>query len=359
MARIKLFFIISVFVLFTEYTPVYTQQSTRTITVTDSYNRTVTLQSEIKRIGCLYAFSGHVVTMLGRGEDIVAVVRGLKRDKMLSDICPSIQNAAVPNLNDSLNMEELASVKPDVVFIKDTVAMKKSDTDTLTKLGIPYVVISFSSIAEQKRAILIIGKTIGRKKEAEEYISYYNSCEKRVKKAVEGIPKEERVRLYHSILEPLKTDGKKSISAEWMDLAGVINVSINDKNGFSGEAHFANIEQVLLWNPRAIITHEDSSLETITGSSQWSSIDAVRNKKVFRMPNGISRWGHPGSLETPLAMLWTLKNIYPEYAGSINMKSETINFYKKFFNYTLTEQMAEQVLQGKGMRKSKKGKHHD
>ena len=77
------------------------------------------------------------------------------------------------------------------------------------------------------------------------------------------------------------------------------------------------------------------------------------------MPNGISRWGHPGSLETPLAMLWTVKTIYPEYSGSINMKTETVNFYKKFFNYTLTDQMAEQILQGKGMRKSKKGNHND
>lgn len=326
------------------------------ITVSDCYNRRVTIPAEIKRIGCLYAFSGHVVTMLGRGDDIVAVVRGLKRDRMLTEISPSIQNAAVPNLNDSLNMEELARVKPDVVFIKDTVARKKSDTEMLAKLGIPYVVISFSNIEEQKKAILVIGKAIGRVGEAQRYIDYYKTTGERVKKITAGISQQNRVRLYHSILEPLKTDGKKSISVEWMDIAGVINVSAEDKNGFSGEEYFANIEQVLLWNPGAIITHEDEAYGIITGSTQWSAIEAVRNKKVFRMPNGISRWGHPGSLETPLAMLWTVKMIYPEYAGSIDMKREAISFYKKFFDYTLTDQMADQVLRGQGMRKSKKGK---
>jgi len=358
MIRIKPVLALIVFILLAEYTPAYTQHSGK-ITVTDSYNRTVTLPSEVKRIGCLYAFTGHVVTMLGRGNDIVAVVRGLKRDRMLSEICPSIQAAAVPNLNDSLNMEELARVKPDVVFLKDTVARKKSDIDMLTKLGIPYVVISFSSIEEQKKAILIIGKVIGRDKEAQSYIDYYKACEERLEKITAGIPYQKKVRLYHSILEPLKTDGKKSISVEWMDHAGVINVSAKDKSGFSGEEYFANIEQVLLWNPQAIITHEDEAFSIISGSSQWSTIEAVRNKKVYRMPNGISRWGHPGSLETPLAMLWTVKTIYPEYSGSINMKTETVNFYKKFFNYTLTDQMAEQILQGKGMRKSKKGNHND
>lgn len=341
------------------YSFAYTQSKGGAVTVTDSYNRSVTLPSEIKRIGCLYAFSGHVVAMLGRGEDIVAVVRGLKRDMMLAEIVPAIQNAAVPNLNDALNMEELARVKPDAVFIKDTVAAKKSSTDTLTKLGIPYVVIAFSSIEEQKKAIMIIGKSIGREKEAAEYISYYNSCEERVKKITAKIPKDKRVRVYHSILEPLKTDGKRSISVEWMNIAGVINVSTEEKRGFSGEEHFANIEQVLLWNPQAVITHEDASFDTIKSSVQWSTIDAVKNGKVYRMPNGISRWGHPGSLETPLAMLWTVKTVYPEYSGSINLKDETKKFYKKFFRYALSDQMADQILRGKGMRKSKKGKRND
>ena len=71
------------------------------------------------------------------------------------------------------------------------------------------------------------------------------------------------------------------------------------------------------------------------------------------MPNGISRWGHPGSLETPLAMLWTVKTIYPDYAGSIDIKAETKKFYKKFFNYNPSDQMINQILQGRGMRKTK------
>ncbi len=336
------------------YNSIYSRNSAKTISITDSYNRQVILPQSVQRIGCLYAFSGHVVTMLGRGNDIVAVVRGLKRDKMLNEICPSIADAAVPNLNDSLNMEELARVKPDLVFIKDTVAKKSEDTDTLTKLGIPYIVISFNSIEEQKKAIQIIGKSIGREKEAAEYISYYKNCEDRVKKIVKNIPAEKRVRLYHSLLEPLKTDGRESISAEWMNLAGINNVSADKQNGLSGAEQFVNIEQVLVWNPQVIITHEEGASEVITGSKPWSTIDAVKSGRVYRMPNGISRWGHPGSLETPLALLWTVKTIYPEYASDINMKSETKKFYKKFFNYTVSDEMAGRILQGKGMRKSKK-----
>lgn len=326
----------------------------KSISVTDSYNRTVLLPADVKRIGCLYAFSGHVVTMLGRGNDIVAVVRGLKRDRVLSEICPSILNAVVPNLNDALNMEEIAKVKPDLLFIKDTIADKKSDTDTLTKLGIPYVVISFNSMEEQKKAIVIIGKAIGREKEAMEYIKYYQTCEDRVRKIAGKIPSGKKVKLYHSILEPLKTDGKKSISNGWMDIAGVTNVSSQGTDGFDGAEQFANIEQVLVWNPQVIITHEDSATEIIKGSRPWSTIEAVKKGRVYMMPNGISRWGHPGALETPLAMLWTVKTIYPEYSTEIDMKYETRKFYKIFFNYELSGPMVDRILEGRGMRTSKK-----
>jgi iron complex transport system substrate-binding protein len=358
MKKIRLFFLILLFSYSSGLSTLYSKTDNNKITVRDSYNREVTLPANVERIGCLYAFSGHVVTMLGRGDSIVAVVRGLKRDKMLTKICPAILEAAVPNLNDSLNMEELARVKPDVVFIKDTVARKKSDTDTLTKLGIPYVVISFNSIEGQKKAVEIIGKAIGREKEASEYISYYNKCTERVKKITGRIPEDRKVTLYHSLLEPLKTDGHKGISTEWMDSAGVINVSARDKSNFAKEELFANIEQVLLWNPQVIITHEENAEETILMSKPWSTIDAVKNGRVYRMPNGISRWGHPGSLETPLAMLWTVKTIYPEYTKEIDLKKETMSFYKNFFNYTLSDNMADQILQGRGMRKSKKQGGH-
>lgn len=331
-----------------------TGTSKNDIHVTDCYGRDVTVPADVKRIGCLYAFSGHVVAMLGRADDIVAVVRGLKRDRLLTEMYPSILNASVPGANDSLNVEELLSVKPDLVFIKDTIAGNRADTGMLDKFGIKYIVVYYDSIESQMNAVSVIGKAIDREKEAAEYNRYYKECIARIKKIVAGIPENKRIRLYHSILETLKTDGPAGIAAEWTELAGTYNVSargLTDKKQAEG---FVNIEQVLVWNPQVIITHEDGAREEIMGSMQWSSIDAVKNGRIYKMPNGISRWGHPGSVETPLALLWTVKMIYPGYASSIDIEKETGFFYKKFFNYKLSDQMLNDILYGSGMRKSKK-----
>lgn len=322
--------------------------------VKDCYGRSVTVPADVKRIGCLYAFSGHVVAMLGRADDIVAVVKGLKRDRLLTEMFPSILNASVPGTNDSLNVEELLSVKPDIVFVKDTIASNSAETGLLDKFGIKYVVVYYDSIESQMNAVSVIGKAVDRQKEAARYNRYYNECLVRVKKITAKIPVNKRVRLYHSILEPLKTDGPSGIGAEWTGLAGTYNVSalgLADKKQVEG---FVNIEQVLVWNPQVIIVHEDDTKNEILGSGQWSSVEAVKNGRVFRMPNGISRWGHPGSVETPLALLWTVKMIYPDYAASIDIEKETRYFYKTFFNYTLDEKMLKDILYGSGMRKSKK-----
>ena len=85
-------------------------------------------------------------------------------------------------------------------------------------------------------------------------------------------------------------------------------------------------------------------------------MDAAKAGNVFQMPIGISRWGHPGSLETPLAVLWTAKTLYPDLFRDIELKKELKYFYKTFFDYDLSKKMVEQVLAGRGMRLTKNRK---
>ena len=76
------------------------------LTVTDCFGHEVELPQKIERIACIYAFTAHVVTMLDRGEDIVSVVYGSKRDRLLNQINPYIKDAAVPSDDGVINIEE-------------------------------------------------------------------------------------------------------------------------------------------------------------------------------------------------------------------------------------------------------------
>jgi len=323
--------------------------------IKDSLGRKVSIPLKIKRIACLYSFTGHVVTMLGQGDKIVACISGLKRDKVLLKICPAIKKAVVPKVNGALNIEELVKAKPDIVFVRESMFRNQAEKELFDKFNLPLIVIEYSSIKEQQQAIKIIGEAIGANERARTFNKYYEECLLKTATITNKIPLNKRVKVYHSVNEPFKTDSAGTLQADWLNLAGAINVSTAQKSKKEHNDLFVNIEQILLWNPEVIITNESRAKDFILKDTQWANIKAVKNKKVYQMPNGISRWGHPGSLETPLALLWTLKTLYPEYSQKINLKRETLIFYKKFFNFSLSNQMLDKILQGKGMR-TRKGK---
>lgn len=322
-----------------------------TITVTDSIGRQVVIPAKVERIACLYAFSGHVVAMLGKSSNIVAVVDGLKRDVLLTDIAPDIKNARVPTSSGAINIEELLNTRPDIAFISSDTAQNEGEVEKLRKTKIPYLVVDYRNISEQQFAIQMIGQAIGAGDRALSYNAYYQSCVERIQEKVKDIPQKDRVKVYHSVNEATRTDVADTLPADWLNIVGANNVSVGESlRVVKGNKYIASLEQILLWNPQVILVNEAGVDDYIRENPQWSNINAVKNGKVYQMPNGVSRWGHPGSLETPLAILWTAKTLYPERFSDLNMENEVHEFYKEFFDYPLTDDTVTQVLNGKGMR---------
>lgn len=328
--------------------------SIETVIVTDCIGRNVEIPTEIHKVGCLYAVSGHVVTMLGDGDKIVAVNGGLQRDKLLCEMNPAISDAVVPKISGEINIEELAKVKPDVVFVDKAV----DDNDKLSKMfkkfEIPYLVVDFNTIEEQQYMVRMIGEVLGREEKAKKYNDLYEKLVQVAADRVKDIPFEDRITVYHSVNEATRTDAPDTLPAYWIDKAGAINISVNEKLNLIDSKYYASLEQILLWNTDVILVNEDGVDEYILEKDQWKTLDAVKNNRVFKLPNGVSRWGHPTSIETPLAVVWTAKKIYPELFEDINIEEITKNFYWDIFGYELDDETVDEILIGKNMRELKK-----
>lgn len=326
------------------------EKAVKTISVVDFAGRDVRVPQNVKRIGCLYAFSGHVVAMLGKEKNIVAVVAGLKRDKLLTRMYPSIKNAYVPYSEGSVNIEELMNANPDIVFVQSQTANSKGEVEKLKISHTPYLVVDYRNMKEQQNTIAMIGKATGAQDKAKKYNAYYQHCIDLVRKRVQNIPWQQRVRVYHSVNEATRTDTRNSLSADWIQTAGAIDVSVNGKLKLFENKYYAGLEQIYLWDPEVILCNEEGVANYILTNQKWAGLKAVKNHEVYQMPNGISRWGHPGSMETPLAILWTAKTLYPDRFKDIDMREETKKFYKEFFNYPLNDAMVDRILSGEGMR---------
>ena len=323
------------------------------VTVTDSFGRIVEVPANVERVATLYAFTGHVTTLLGKGDLIVAVNRGLKRDILFNRINPVVEAAVMPVASDKVNIEELLKADPDLIFVQGSVYRDEREREKLDKSRIPYLAVEFAGIEGQMQAIEAVGKALGASDAAARYLDYYHSVLDLIQKRVADIPESEKIRVYHSINEATRTYGRDNLAADWTTLAGVINVSLDQELKLLDNNYFAGLEQILLWDPDLILVNEDGVADYILTNKQWSPLQAVKNSRVHQMPVGVSRWGHPGSLETPLGMLWASKLFYPERFADIDILSETRNIYRDYFNYDLSDEELESMLSGRGMREAK------
>ena len=133
-------------------------------------------------------------------------------------------------------------------------------------------------------------------------------------------------------------------------MAGGENVAKDITTG--GSWSKVTMEQIIKWNPDIIILSnfdkilpEDIYNNKFEGQD-WSKISAVKNKKVFKAPIGIYRWDAP-SAETPLMIKWIAKVANPELFNDYNMRKDIKDFYLNFFNYKLTDEQLNFILNSK------------
>ncbi|MCL2678080.1 MAG: ABC transporter substrate-binding protein [Clostridiales bacterium] len=322
-----------------------------TVEITDMMGRKVMIPENPQRIAVLEPFSSYAVILLGLGDRIVATVGGVQRDLLLQVISPSLVNAAVVKEEGAINAESLLKLKPDLIFIRSEDYAKNAERNKLDKLGIPYLVVDYSSMEDQCEIVRLIGEALGREEKAATYIEYYQETISLVSAIVETIAENERPTVYHSINTAITTDAAGSLGAQWIAVTGAKNVSLNAALPPGVKDFATSIEEIYVWNPDIIICNESGINEYILMHPGWQGLHAVREGKVYQMPIGVSRMGHFSSIETPLAIWWLTKLIYPAHMTDFDFREELKVFYARFFDYELDEEMIDAILSGKDIRK--------
>lgn len=322
----------------------------------DCAGREVEIPAQTDKIACLYAYTGHVCVLLGCEDQIAAVVNGLKRDQLMQRKIPDIAELPSPYSSGSINIEELAAASPDIVFLRVENLADAGEVEKLDNVGISYVVVDYVTMEEQLYSIEVMGKALGREERAEAYLDYYRSTIQMVRQRLAQIPEGERKTVYHSVNEVVRTDIPDTLSYEVLEAAGCRNAvgSVQDLR-LDGDKGMVTVEQIYVWDPDVVLVNEPDAKAYFETNEKFSGLRAVREGQVYQLPVGISRWGHPGSLESPLAALYIAKLLYPESFADIDMTEEIQSFYEKFFSISLTDGDIQQIISGQGMRAPKEG----
>lgn len=334
------------------------QEKTTTLlseeTVVDCAGREVQLPEERARIACLYAYTGHVAVLLGCEDRIVAVVDGLKRDRLMQLKIPDIDTLSCPYTQGAINIEELAAADPDLIFLRASHLQDEGELSKLNGLGTPYVVVEYETMEDQIASIEVMGEALDREDLAADYVEYYHSTIAMVRERLSSLPEEEKKTVYHSVNEAVRTDIPGTLSYEVLEAAGCINVvRPSDELELDGEKGYATVEQIYVWDPDVILANEPSAVHYFQTDEKFSGLRAVREDAVYQLPVGLSRWAHPGSIESPLATLYIAAMLYPSYFEDIDMNDEIRTFYEKFFRISLSDEDIAMILSGEGMRSSR------
>lgn len=308
--------------------------------ITDMAGRKVTLPKEINRVCSNGQAQNQLMLFLGAESKLVATLPALKSNEWVTKIFPKIKELPEPFSTDKLNLEELVKAKPDVVTLwSGTEEIQKK----LDEVGIPYVILFYSTNEEFKNGITLMGEILGEKesKAAKEFTEYYDANMKKITSKTDKLTKEQKKRVYYVAADPLNTEGKESIVTSWINISGGINVAA--ENGIDNITAKVSIEEVIKWDPEIIIVRDYKNKNAILNDDKWKNITAVKEKQVYVNPKGVNVWS-ARSADGALQPLWAGKIIHPELFGDINIENEVKNFYKTYYKYEINNEELKDII---------------
>lgn len=328
------------------------ETSGETKIITDCSGRKVEIPADPQRVAVFYASTAHMMAMLDEGNKIVGASKGIKTDELMVMKYPGIADVSTPSQEGSINTEELLNLDADLALIRNSIAADEGETEKLDQLGIPYVVVDYLNIAELNEAITVMGQVFGKEDKAEKYNKFMNETIDMVQDSLKNVNKSDSPVVYHAVNEAIRTDMQNDICMEIMGLAGTVDACTGKSTQKDGDKNYTTLEEIYNWDASAIIANESSVTDYILSDSKWSGLDAVKNKAVYTLPVGATRWCHPGSMEPHMAVLAIAKMFHPEEFKDVDLVEYTQNYYKEYFDMDLNKETVEKVLSGRGMRKS-------
>ena len=326
-------------------------------TIIDHAGNEVTLPEEINRIVVTdtLPLPSVLSLYLDSAEKLVGispVSMSAAKAGLLGELYPEILDADTSFFeNNELNIESLLALEPDLVFYN---AQNKELGESLASAGLTAVAVSVTkwdyNAADTFDAWMDLLADIfpEEKEKAEAAKEYGEKVEEEIQDKTDELKDEEKKNvffLFNYSDTALVTSGKNFWGQYWCDAINAVNVGEEIEAERSNAS--VNMEQVYSWDPKIIFISnftkampEDLYNNTI-GDNDWSSVSAVKNEQVYKMPLGAYR-SFTGA-DTPMTLMWLAKTVYPDLFEDVDMTEEVENYYKEVYNIELTDDQVAQM----------------
>ncbi len=308
--------------------------------VIDQMGTEVTLPVNVEKVANFWFANNQIQLLLGAADKLVATINGMPNYAWYCKVYPRM--ATMPELADSknVNLEELYKLEPDVVLTSSA-----GLAEICRNAGLAVVYIMFQDFDGLKETIRIDAEVFGgdAPARADRFFKYLDKNISLVAERTKDIPIEDRPTVMHIVngTNLLKIDGTDCIINEWIKLAG-------GRNGLDieGNMKVVTIEEILKADPEYIIVGGGLKTEgkkKIMADPAWANLTAVKTGKVFSNPQGVFHWDRYSS-EEALQVIWAAKLLHPDLFKDVDIVKETKYFYKEFFDYELSDEDAQRII---------------
>ncbi len=320
----------------------------KTRTITDMMGRKVQVPDPLKRVALLGGPTGQIAYILGARGQLCAVTKSLTTSELVNQMDPSVKNLATPRTTSGqVNVEELISTDPQLVIAGD---LDGSIVEKKTRIPVAYLGSSMSQTFDAvKEEIRFYGRIFQKEPRAEKYVAYLQKTIDLVKSRTDKLAKNQRKLVFNGYsANHLVTLGGDTFMQQHFELAGCRNAAESIRSsGMKEGLHIGlaevSMEKVLGWNPDILVIDFGSPAD-IYNDPKWKSINAVRNRAVYKQPVGVFIMDRPTAESAVLHPLWLAKTAYPELFKDIDMVQEVKKFYGEIMSFNLNDEQAQSIL---------------
>ncbi len=314
--------------------------------VVDLAGRKVSLPEKVRKVACLDVLCYQKLFALGVSDKVALMY--FTDAPWMKALNPGVTKVA--QTFGAPNIEDLLLRHVDLAFFAYDTALTAKKLDSV---GIRGVVSQPQGLRAQtiddfvkqiKQSVLIYGEVMAGEAlvRARQWCAYFQSRVDYVTSRINSFPDSPRPRVYY-VRGPtaMHTQGRSGDTFWYGKMAGGDMVVKNDVLAAKGPV---SMEKIIEWDPEVVLIGRQYPAEIVLKDSRWRNISAVRNHRVYLMPNGVFYWD--GGLEGVLLMEFLAKKLHPELFPDLDMAAELKKFYSQFYRFALSDDQIRRMLAG-------------
>lgn len=320
------------------------------VRLTDQRHKTITLAHPARRVVTIPMPAAAILVAVDQGPDHLVGMHNASWQAMKEGILGRIFPKALEIAHDVADNSFVPNVEAVLALRPDLVTQWADNGDQviapLENAGLPVLGLTYGTLADVKTWITDFATALGRPDRATVLDKGLTEGEQTMTAFGKARPKPGPKVLYlNRFTGGLKVAGAGTFNDEYIRMIGAQNPA-SGPHGAPGKGMVGiDPEQVLAWDPDIVLLGNfDAALPAdLYGAPVWSTLRAVKERRVYKCPLGGYRWDPP-SHESPLMWRWLAMLAFPD-AEPHDLRTDVVAAYKVFYDYSPTPEDLDEILQ--------------